>query len=476
MDQPRDVPLVVDLDGTLLRSDLLIETWLLHLRTNPTKLLKPLLWLTYGKGALKDGLARGTSVDVSTLPYEARVMAFLTAERDRGRQVILATACHHLIAERIAEHLGIFDGVMASEVNLNLSAHCKRDALVTRFGEGGFDYAGNSHDDLPVWRSARQVILVNPEIGVKSRLRERVNVTVICSQRTSIAEWAHALRIHQWLKNLLIFVPLLAAHRVTEIALLVQGLLAYLAFGICASSVYVLNDLLDLEDDRHHPTKRRRPLASGLLSIKAAVALVPVLFATGCLVSLLWLPQAFTALLAFYFGLTTAYSLVLKRRMLVDVIVLASLYTLRIIAGVVVFDLKPTFWMLAFSMFIFFSLALVKRFSELRLARANGRTGMSRGRGYFPGDLEMVASLGGASGYMSVLVLALYINDLNTAAMYRHPEFIWPACMILMFWISRVWMLAHRGEVHEDPVIFAITDRTSLGLGVLFGLVFWAAI
>lgn len=476
LDFPEDVPLVVDLDGTLLSSDLLLETWLLYLRTNPEKLFTPFLWLTRGKAFLKDGLARETALDVSALPYNPEIVALLTAERARGRQVILATASHHALAERIAQHLGIFDGVIASDRTRNLSAQSKRDALVARFGAGGFDYAGNSRDDLPVWEAARQAILVNPEPGVEKRSRELGNVSaIIDSKRTSVGDWARALRCHQWLKNLLIFVPLLAAHRVTEMDLLADGLLAFLAFGLCASTVYILNDLLDLGDDRHHPTKCHRPFAAGVLSIKAGVTLLPLLLATAFTVSLMWLPPAFSVVLALYFGLTTAYSLILKRQMLVDVIALASLYTLRIIAGAAVFGLQPTFWMLAFSMFIFLSLALVKRFSELRLARANGCTGLSRGRGYHPEDLEMIASLGAAAGYMSVLVLALYINDFNTAGLYHHPELIWPACLLLLFWISRVWMLAHRGEMHDDPVIFAITDRTSLFLGMLFGLVFWGA-
>lgn len=476
MDFPEDVPLVVDLDGTLLSSDLLLETWLLYLRSNPEYFFRPFLWLTRGKACLKDGLARAVAVDVGTLPYAPEVLELITAERARGRQLILATASHHTLAERIAEHLGVFDGVIATDSTRNLSGQAKRDALVARFGTKGFDYAGNSRDDLPVWGAARRAILVNPEPGVEARSHELGNVKdVIRSQRAAVGDWLKALRCHQWLKNLLIFVPLLAAHRVTEMALLVDGLLAFLAFGFCASSVYVLNDLLDLGDDRHHPTKRHRPFAAGVLSIKLGGALVPLLLAAAFAVSLLWLPLAFSAVLAVYFGLTTAYSLILKRHMLVDVIALASLYTLRIIAGAAVFGLQPTFWMLAFSMFIFLSLALVKRFSELRLARANGINGTPRGRGYRSEDLEMIASLGAAAGYMSVLVLALYINDFKTGGLYRHPELIWPACLLLLIWISRVWMLAHRGEMHDDPVIFAITDRTSLVLGMLFGLVFWGA-
>jgi 4-hydroxybenzoate polyprenyltransferase len=469
-------PLVIDLDGTLLRSDLLLETGLLYLRANPHRLFHPLLWLTKGKAHLKDGLARATTVDVSVLPYDTEVITLIEAERARGRKVILVTASHYTLADRIAAHLGLFDEVIATDLSRNLSAHRKKEALVESYGEGGFDYAGNSHDDLPVWKAARRAIVVNPESGVERKSRIHGNVAaVIRSNRASFPAWVRAVRVHQWLKNLLIFAPLLAAHRITDIALLGQGMLAFVIFGLCASSVYLLNDLLDLNDDRHHPTKRNRPFAAGQLSIKSGMMVFPLLLAAAFTASLLWLPLAFSGVLAGYYLLTLAYSLVLKRHMVVDVIALASLYTMRIIAGAAAFAIELSFWMLAFSMFMFLSLALVKRYAELHRTRAQEQTGKSRGRGYYSGDLEMIASLGGASGYMAVLVLALYINDLNMGGLYRHPQFIWLACPLLLFWVSRVWMLTHRGEMHDDPVLFAIHDRVSLGIGALFGLVIWAA-
>lgn len=469
-------PLVVDLDGTLLCSDLLLETGLAFARAHPARLLHPVLWLTQGKAKLKDGLARSTMLDVSRLPYDLAVIELIEAERRKGRRIILATASHHTLAERVAEHLQLFDDVIASDADRNLSAQQKKDALVQRFGEGGFDYVGNAHDDLPVWRAARQAYVVNPERGLEPHARQLDNLAaVIRSNQPALRDWAKALRFHQWTKNLLIFVPLLAAHRLSDLALVTQGLLAFLLFGLCASSVYLLNDLLDLGDDRHHATKRHRPFAAGRLSLKSGLLAFPLLLLAAFAGALWWLPIEFTAVLAVYYALTLAYSLVLKRWMVIDVMALASLYTLRIIAGAAALAIPLTFWMLAFSMFMFLSLALVKRYAELRQARVKGDTDKARGRGYYPSDLEMLASLGGASGYVAVMVLALYINDLSATALYRHPEIIWLACPLLLLWITRVWMLTHRGQMHDDPIVFAISDRTSLIIGALFALVFWAA-
>ncbi|WP_029978450.1 UbiA family prenyltransferase [Pseudomonas sp. PH1b] len=470
------IPLVVDLDGTLLRSDLLLETGMAFVRAQPLRFLKPFIWLAKGKSALKEGLAHATNIDVSVLPYDSAVIELIESERRNGRSIVLATASHHSLAERIAEHLLLFDRVLASNAECNLSAHNKRDLLVECYGEGGFDYVGNSHDDMPVWDAARQAYIVNPEAGVERRARVRGNVErVICSNQAGFKDWMKALRLHQWMKNALIFVPLLAAHQLANPLLLWQGALAFLFFGLCASSVYLLNDLLDLADDRHHHSKRHRPFAAGRLSIRSGLLVFPILLIGAFVGALLFLPWQFSGVLAAYYILTLAYSLSLKRQMAVDVIALAMLYTVRIIAGAAAFSLSLTFWMLAFSMFIFLSLALVKRYAELREARRKGHTEKTRGRGYYPDDLEMISSLGAASGYLAVMVLALYIHDQATVAMYKYPQAIWLACPLLLFWITRIWMLTHRGQMHDDPVVFAIRDRTSLVIGVLFGLVFWVA-
>lgn len=471
-----NTPLVVDLDGTLLRSDLLLETGMAFVRHRPLKALRLFKWLVKGKATLKANLARAVDIDVTVLPYDPAVLDLVNSARNSGRKVVLATASHISLAERIAEHLGIFDQVLASDEKVNLSSHRKRDLLVEHFGVKGFDYVGNSSDDLSVWEVSRDAYVVNPERGVERRAQAIGNVKeVMLSNVAGAKDWRKALRLHQWMKNILIFVPLLAAHQLGNYLLIWQGVMAFLFFGLCASSVYLLNDLLDLADDRHHGTKRFRPFASGRLSIGSGIMVFPLLLTGAFASAALFLPWAFVATLVAYYILTFAYSLWLKRQMAVDVIALAALYTLRIIAGAAAFGLELTFWILAFSMFMFLSLALVKRYAELGEARRKGLTHKTRGRGYYPGDLEMISSLGASSGYLAVMVLALYIHDQATTSLYAHPQIIWLACPLLLFWVTRVWMLTHRGQMHDDPVVFAIRDRISLMVGALFCLVFWAA-
>jgi 4-hydroxybenzoate polyprenyltransferase len=470
-------PLVVDLDGTLIRSDVLIESGFAYFKSTPLRFYRPLIWLARGgKPALKAGLAESTDVDVTVLPYDPQVLDWLKEEREAGRELVLATATHERYAQAIADHLGIFDQTFATADGVNLSARSKRDKLVAEFGEKNFDYAGNSHDDVAVWQSAAKAYVVNPSSGVERAARKIGNVErVIESRPPTIKTWSKSLRLHQWLKNLLIFVPLLAAHKLDQPNVVIAALLAFFAFGLCASSVYLLNDLLDLEDDRHHPTKRKRPLASGALPLTWGLGLFPVLLASAFALAVFCLPLRFTAVLVGYYALTLAYSMYLKRQVMVDVVVLAMLYTIRIVAGTAAIGAHLTFWLLAFSMFIFLSLALVKRYAELHSMQARGLV-KTRGRGYVLSDLSLISSLGTASGYLSVLVLALYIQDGNTAKLYRHAQIIWLACPLLLYWVSRTWIIAHRGLMHDDPIVFAARDRVSLAVVALCGLVFWAAI
>lgn len=472
----RSVPLVIDLDGTLIRSDLLLESALLFLRAHPLAVFKLVLWLLQGKAFLKAQLATRIKIDAHTLPYSTQVIDLIRAEKSKERSIVLATASHKIYADAVAQHLPLFDKVLATEGDVNLSARRKREQLVALYGVGGFDYAGNSTDDLSVWQAARLAYVVNPECGVAAKAKKISTVAqVIISPSTPLTLWLKACRVHQWMKNLLLFVPLLASHQIGRTDLIIEGLLAFVFFGLCASSVYVLNDLLDLADDRHHASKRRRPFAAGMLSIKAGMVAFPLLLIAAFVGSWWFLNAKFVAVLGIYYALTLTYSFLLKRLMAVDAITLASLYTLRIIAGTVVFDTTLTFWLLAFSMFIFLSLALVKRYTELRVARVQGKTVKARGRGYYPEDLEILASLGAAAGYLAVLVLAMYIQDQATVSLYRHPQLIWLACPLLLFWITRVWILAHRGRMHDDPVVFALKDRTSLCMGALMGIIFWMA-
>ena len=288
--------------------------------------------------------------------------------------------------------------------------------------------------------------------------------------------WVEALRLHQWLKNILIFVPLLSSHQVTNLPQLGHAALAFVLFGLCASGGYILNDLLDLEDDRHHTTKRHRPFAAGRLSIMAGMIACPLLIGAAFAGALALLPSPFAAAMAAYALLTLAYSLYLKRQMALDVIALALLYTLRVIAGGVVLQLPLTFWLLAFSMFMFLSLAFAKRYAELHDALQRGQLDKARGRDYAPGDLSVISSLGATSGYLSVVILALYIHDPATQSLYGAPHLIWLACPVLLYWVTRVWILTHRGDMHEDPVVFAFHDRLSIIAGVAFCAVFIAAL
>jgi 4-hydroxybenzoate polyprenyltransferase/phosphoserine phosphatase len=470
------IPLCVDLDGTLLDSDLLLESGLAYVRDNPLSFLALVVWLaTSGKAGLKSRIANEVELDVTTLPYNETVLEFVRTEKSRGRRIVLATASHVSYARKIADHLQVFDQVLGTD-EVNLSAHRKAERLVTEFGDKGFDYMGNASADLPIWKHARQAYVVNARKGVVANAIGHGNVEGVFDTRDGqLTVFLRAMRFHQWMKNLLVFAPLLAAHQFANVDLLSRGLLTFVVFGLCASSVYILNDLIDLQDDRHHPTKRNRPFAAGSLSISAGLLAAPILLGLAFGAALWLLPWQFTATLACYYLLTLAYSLVLKRLMMVDVIVLGILYTLRIVGGTFALGLSLTFWLLAFSMFIFLSLALVKRYAELVDARRKGEPAKARGRGYFPSDLEMLSSLGGASGYLAVMVLALYIQDSKTIAMYSHPEFIWMSCPLLLFWISRTWMITHRGEMHDDPVVFAIKDKVSILVGVLFGLTFWIA-
>jgi 4-hydroxybenzoate polyprenyltransferase len=473
-----DVPLVVDLDGTLIQSDLLLETALTFVKHKPHLFLRPVAWALAGKAKLKSKLAEVSepTFDAATLPYNPAILTFLAAQKTAGRKIFLATASHHSLAKKIVDHLQLFDGFFASDEDINLSADRKRDFLVSQYGERGFDYIGNSMDDIVVWQSSRKRYVADAERGVLRKTKKSGDALEVLSEKNvSIKAYIKAFRLHQWMKNALIVVPLLAAHKISDSDLLIQAIFAFLFFGFCASSVYILNDLLDLGDDRHHKTKRFRPFASGLLSIRTGIILFPLLLLMAFIGAWILLPLNFIFVLAAYYALTLTYSLDLKRRMAIDVIVLAVLYTMRIVAGAAAFELPLTSWILAFSMFIFLSLALVKRFAELADARKVGKTGQTRGRGYYPSDLEMISSLGAASGYLSVMVLALYIHDPATVMLYAHPQLIWLACPLLLFWVTRIWMLTHRGQMNDDPVVFAIKDRVSVVTGFLLALVFWIA-
>ena len=456
--QDREIPLCVDLDGTLIRTDLLIESALSLLRRNPLNAFRMAVWLVHGKARLKREIAQRTDLDVACLPYEERLVEWLRADQAHRRQ-ILCTASDQKLADAVAAHVGGFETVLASDGLRNLAGARKAAALRDQYGDRGFDYAGNAAPDLRVWQHARRAVVVNASAHVVHEARGRFTVERVFEREGGgLRTWIRALRLHQWLKNLLVFLPLAAAHLMLSREAVGRSVLAFLGFGLCASGVYVLNDLLDLDADRAHPRKRQRPFASGALPLHGGLVAAPLLIAAAFAVAapLSW---RFALVLGGYFVLTTAYSLFLKRVPMLDTVVLAGLYTIRIIAGTVAIRVPVSFWLLAFSMFLFFSLALVKRYTELHSLLRDGKSRVARG--YTVEDLSLVQSLGAASGYLSVLVLALYINSTASEALYRHPQMLWLLCLALLYWLSRAWLIAHRGAMHDDPVVFALTDNVS---------------
>ncbi|MBJ6763365.1 UbiA family prenyltransferase [Myxococcaceae bacterium JPH2] len=468
------VPLAVDLDGTLVLTDTLHENLLVLFKRAPWLLLLAPLWMLRGKAFFKAEVARRAALDAAVLPYHEPLLAFLQEERAHGRRLVLATAADRRIADAVAAHLGLFDEVHASDGQVNLSGERKLARL--KEAVGTFDYAGNDAVDLPLWRESRQVVVANASTNVLRRARElgRPVHRVFERPATRARTWVKALRVHQWAKNALVFVPLLAAHKAQHPRMVLESVLAFFAFSLCASSVYVLNDLLDLESDRRHPTKKARPFAAGTLSVRAGAMMAPVLLAAGAALALALLPPAFAALLGVYYGLTLAYSVRLKQVVMLDVLVLAGLYTVRIFGGSLAVGVPTSSWLLMFSTFLFLSLALVKRLSEVRRLRLANESA-AHGRGYLAQDYEQLASLGAAAGQVSVLVLALYITSKEVTALYTHPERLWLLCPVMLYWVGRVWVLAHRGQVNEDPLLFALRDKVSYAVGVVAALVLWAA-
>ncbi len=465
-------PLVVDLDGTLVKTDLLIESVLSLLKERPVCLLAFPLWLLRGKAWFKQQVARRALLDPETFPWRAPLIDYLVQQRAEGRSLVLATGSDMRIALQAAEHLKLFDHVFASDGSVNLCGAAKRAVLVKEFGVGGFDYVadggGYRRCDLPVWGAARNALLVNAGPGLTTAVARLASINQVFTDPGN-ARYVRfrALRPAHWLKNLLVFVPLLAAHRLHDVALFEKSLLAFVAIGCFASSGYLLNDLVDLQSDRHHPQKRFRPFAAGDLPLSYALIAGPALLFLGCVLGAC-VSWALFALLLLYFATSFVYSLCFKNVAICDVLCLAGLYTVRILAGSVATSIRPSQWLLAFSTFLFFSLALVKRYSELTTMRAvDGNA--ARARAYELSDGELIAAMGTASGYLAVLVLALYIAADKARALYSRPELLWLLCPLLLYWISHVWLTAHRGKMPHDPVVFATGDLTSRILIVLIG-------
>ena len=455
--RPREPALCVDVDGTLLRTNLLYESFLIFAKQRT--LLLPLVpfWLLRGKAHLKRRFARSVTLENAHLPVHRQLLEFLKSEHASGRRVVLCSGSDEELVQRIAKQLSLSEEVLGSDGTVNLKGVNKAHALVERFGVRGFDYAGNSRDDLPVWNQARYAIVVNASRSVQRASRQQGNVdTVLPRTNGTFLPLLRVIRPYQWIKNALVYLPLLTSHKFLHLSLVLNATIAFIAMSLSASSVYVINDLADIESDRKHEVKRRRPFASGDLSIPIGLVLGPLLFALGICVSLA-LPKTATMLLLFYFVLSLTYTFWLKQRLLADVVGLSLLYTMRIMLGGIATSILVSPWLLAFSLFLFLSLAFGKRVTEMLRVTALEQEGAS-GRAYLSADTTILASFGAVSGYMACLVLSFYISSDGVRLLYPHPTWLWLLLPLLLYWIGRIWLKTMRRKISDDPILFLARD------------------
>ena len=458
--------LCVDLDGTLILSDTLLESALDVLRKDPIAFLRAPLWALRGRACLKRELAARCVFDPKSLPYRRDLLRDLEDARANGRPLALVTAADRSIADAVAGHLCLFTYVYGSDPTLNLKGDSKRELLVREFGESNFDYVGDSVADLAVWKSARRAWIVGKRAADAYKLPAPVERTYSSGTNHASALF-HVLRPHQWVKNILVFLPLCAAHAIHDAGLLFNAVLLFAAFSLVASAGYIVNDILDVRTDRLHPRKQSRPFASGELPLPWGAAAIP--FAALGIVLGSFLPGHCGWMLAAYLVISLLYSKLLKAQPIADVTVLAFLYCLRLIAGGEAARIAISTWLFTMSGFLFLSLALAKRSAELRALTQRGAKPVC-GRGYHIEDLQILNAMGVSAGYLSAMVMMIYLQSPDVLRLYRHPDWLWGVLLILLTWISRVWLLAHRGELHDDPVVFAITDTVSLALGAAIGI------
>lgn len=469
--ESKDLPLAVDLDGTLISADLLWEGLFQLLKKNPLFIFLLPVWLMDGKARLKAEIASRIDFDASLLPYRAEFVDFLQAEKASGREIVLVTAAARPFAEAVASHLGLFDAFHSSSNDINLAAHRKAALLVEKYGEGGFDYAGNDRADIAVFRAARSAIVVAPD-RTAQRYQQETASRRFDGPKPGVKTYLKMLRVHQWLKNVLVFAPAVLAHQLDNPAVMLPSLAAFVAFCTAASAIYIINDIIDLPLDRQHATKRNRPFANGTLTIPFGLSISAALITITAVICL-FLPPAFAMVIGLYAVTTTAYSFAIKRMLLIDVLCLAGLYCLRLLGGKAAAELPPSFWLIAFGMFFFLSLALVKRFVELQTSKVSERDRIA-GRGYRPEDISIVGQAGISSAFAAALVLSLYIQSQEVIGYYTMPWLIWPLVPIVLYINVRIWILAHRREMHDDPVVFIAKDWRSqvvVGIGALFMLV-----
>ena len=464
-------PLCVDLDGTLVRTDLLYEQLLQLVRQKPLALLSLPGWLKGGKAAFKQKLAAMTRLDLDTLPINEPLVDYLVVERAKGRELALLSAADDSVVQAFAARMGLFSWARGSDGHTNL-AGSKKLTVVREHYDGDFAYAGNARVDLPIWSESAAALVAGEACRRLSEVEERTTVEATFPYGPQglparARAWAKALRPHQWAKNLLVLAPVMLAGPLAGWGDFAEAGLGFVIFGLLASAGYLINDLLDLEADRRHRSKRFRPFAAGEISISHGIAGVAALLVLAAgLMGLM--PHAFIPAALAYFAGTLAYSLVLKREPMLDTLMLASLFTVRVYAGAMVLATPVSFWLLTFSMFLFLSLALVKRYAELAELAQTRTADTIPGRGYAIAELPLLLSVGGAAAVAANVIFVIYLVDEKfPSGIYHHPHWLWLVFPMLMFWLMRVWRLTVQGRMHEDPVFFAVKDRVSLLVGAL---------
>jgi 4-hydroxybenzoate polyprenyltransferase/phosphoserine phosphatase len=459
-------PLCVDLDGTLVSTDTLMESILIAVKRKPLLLMLLPFWLMKGRAYLKKRVSENASIDAALLPYKEQIINYIKSEKDKGREIVLATATDRKIALAVSSYLNLFDKVIATENNHNLRSKEKRNALVELFGEKGFDYIGDSRADLTVWTKADVALIVEPSRSLLNKVKLFTeNIIVFEKEKQNFKLFIKEIRVYQWIKNILIFLPFIMAHSF-ETRNFVNSFLAFLSFSFIASFVYILNDLLDLESDRQHPSKKNRPFASGNLGIHIGLFTAPIFLIAGFCIGYFLLAFSFFETLIVYLLITTAYSFYLKKIIILDVILLSCLYTIRLIAGATATGIEASTWLLGFSIFLFLSLAIMKRYTEIRVMIEQNKS-KAEGRGYRVEDIDFLKNVGPATGYMSVLILALYVNSEKVLSLYHNPQWLWLTLLCFVFWVSRIWLKAQRGEMLDDPIVFTAKDKVSYFVGLI---------
>jgi len=470
MNTNKNLPVVVDLDGTLIFTDILYESLIKCLKTKFWVVLMLPFWLLKGKAYLKAKIANYVKIDVETLPYNRPLITWLKKEKKGGRKIFLSTASDRSVALKISSHLNLFTDVFASDGVKNLTGKTKATFLCEHFGEKKFVYAGNENPDLYVWAKSYSGIVVSKSKRLIDKAKSLTKIDLIAPPQVTLKSWVKLLRVHQWVKNLLLFAPMLAAHQINQIGNWQTLILAFFSFCLCASCIYIINDLFDLESDRLNSYKANRAFASGQISVIKGLMIAPILLLFSLLLGK-YINDYFFTWIIIYFVAALSYSLILKKLVIIDCLTLAILYTLRLLAGGAAIDVKLSTWLLTFSIFLFLSLAFIKRYTELKeLSSINNKK--AHGRGYLTSDTKLIKQTGLILGYISVLVLALYLNSETAIKLYKNPEFIWGAIPALLIWINWMWLQSHRGNMHQDPILFAIKDKFSITAGMIFTLSF----